>query len=190
MKQILTIFLSAWALAAFSQQASVLSTGKWAKISVQFDGVYKIDYNKLKSFGINPDGDVKKIKIYAAFNGMLPQANSAPRIQDLQEIAIYINGEEDGKFNTSDYILFYGQGPDNYQLLSGKGIFQYENNIYTDKNYYFITADGANGKRMAQVANINDPAPVTEEFDDFSYYETEKYNDLHSGRYWFGEKLI
>lgn len=189
MKQILTIFLSVWALAAFSQQSSVLSTGKWAKVSVQFDGIYKIDYNKLKSFGINPDGDVKKIKVYTAFNGMLPQANSAPRIQDLQEIAIYVSGEEDGKFNTSDYILFYGQGPDKYQLLPDKGIFQYENNLYTDKNYYFITADGANGKRMVPIGNLNDPAPAVEEFDDFSYYETEKYNDLHSGRDWFGEQF-
>jgi hypothetical protein len=185
--------LSAWTIGAYGQATpvvSVLSTGKWAKASVQFDAIYKIDYPLLKKMGINPDGaDAKKIRVFAGFNGMLPQANSAARVTDLQEIAIYVKGEEDGKFDNSDYILFYGQGPDNYSMSPSKSIFRYENNLYTDKNYYFITIGTAPGKRVVQISNVGGDAPSIDEFDDFSYYETEKYNELHSGRDWFGEQF-
>ncbi len=140
--------------------------------------------------GLNPDGaDAKRIRIFAGFNAMLPQPNNTPRITDLQEIAIYVKGEDDGKFDDADYILFYGQGPDNYKLLPSKAIFQYENNLYSDKNYYYITIGSGPGKRVTQINNLSTVSPSVEEFDDFSYYETEKYNELHSGRDWFGEQF-
>ncbi len=182
--------LSVWTTVAYGQSASVLSSGKWAKASVQFDALYKIDYSLLKKMGINPDAiDAKGIRIFTAFNGMLPQANSSARINDLQEIPIYIKGEDDGKFDNGDYILFYGQGPDTYSLLPPKAIFQYENNLYSDKNFYFITVGSAPGKRVTQMNGVTGDAATIEEFDDFSYYETERYNELHSGRDWFGEQF-
>ena len=100
---------------------SVLQSGNWYKFSVASDGVVKIDYKLLKSAGLNPDQvDPRNIKIYAAQNGMLPQPISAPRKNTLSQIAIQVVGESDGKFNTSDYILFYGQGPDTYQYNNQK----------------------------------------------------------------------
>ena len=177
-------------MVAFGQTASVLSSGKWYKLSVALDAVYKIDYNLLKKIGINPDAiDPKKIRLYAGTNSMLPQANSTPRISDLKEVSLYSPGEADGKFNSQDYILFFGQGPDAYQLLSDKKIFGYQNNLYSDKNYYYLTLGTANGSRMTSLPDLAGNFPSVDEFDDFSYYETEQYNDLHSGRDWFGEQF-
>ena len=138
--------------------------------------------------GINPDPiDPKKIQLYTGMNGMLPQPNSSPRVNDVKELSIYVKGADDGKFNADDYILFFGQGPDSYQILPGKSVFQYQNNIYTDKNFYFLTIANADGKRLGLTANIPGSFSLVEEYDDIGYYETEKYNDLHSGRDWFGE---
>jgi hypothetical protein len=39
---------------------------------------------------------------------MLPLSNSNYYPNDLTENAISVIGEEDGKFNAEDYILFYG----------------------------------------------------------------------------------
>ncbi|MEQ9415476.1 MAG: hypothetical protein RIF39_16690, partial [Cyclobacteriaceae bacterium] len=87
---------------------SPLKSGQWAKFSVLEDGVYKIDYNLLKSAGFDPDKiDPRNISLFGNGSGMLPQANSASRINHLQEIAITVVGESDGKFNAGDYILFY-----------------------------------------------------------------------------------
>ncbi len=51
------------------------------------------------------------IKLYGNGGGMLPQANSSFRHQDLNENAIYVEGEKDGRFDEGDYILFYAQSP-------------------------------------------------------------------------------
>lgn len=189
MKRSLTLlFLLSW-MTAHGQTTSVLSSGKWYKLSVQLDGVYKIDYSLLRKMGISPDEvDPGKIKVYGGVNGMLPQANSSPRIDELKELSIFVKGGEDGKFNKGDYILFFGQGPDSYQLIPGKKIFGYQNHLYTDKNFYFLTIGGV-GKRMTELESLAGNFPVTNEFDDFAYYETEQYNDLHSGRDWFGEQF-
>ena len=168
-----------------------LSSGKWYKFSVTRDGVFKIDYNLLKKAGINPDQiNPKNIQLFGAGTGMLPQKNSASR-SSLNEIAISVQGEEDGKFNQQDFILFFGQGPDNYQLNPSKEIFWYENNLFSEKNFYFLTISETSGKRMATEENIinTTPFPGITEFDDFGYYETDQYNELKSGRDWFGEQF-
>lgn len=177
------------ALALQGQSPSALSSGKWYKISVKSDAVYKIDYNLLRKMGINPDPlDPKKIQLFAGMNGMLPQPNSATRISDIKELSIYIKGGDDGVFNTDDYILFFGQGPDTYDIIPGTNVFQYQNNLYTDKNFYFLTIGSANGKRIGTIPSLSN-GTLVQEYDDIGYYETEKYNDLHSGRDWFGEQF-
>ncbi|HRI79958.1 MAG TPA: type IX secretion system sortase PorU, partial [Cyclobacteriaceae bacterium] len=176
------------AVSCFGQTSSVLSSGQWFKVSVQNDAIYKIDYSFLQRAGFNPNQiDPRKIQLFGGMNGMLPQSNSAPRINDLSEISLYVVGESDGKFDQSDYILFYGQGPDGYQLLSNKGVFSYENNLFTDKNFYFLTIGSTPGKRMATTNTIAGTFPIVNELDDFGYYETEQFSILHSGRQWFGE---
>ncbi|MFM7854614.1 MAG: hypothetical protein ACKO96_22490, partial [Flammeovirgaceae bacterium] len=118
-----------------AQSVSVLSRGDWYKFAVTNDGIYRIDYNLLRSSGVNPDQiDPRNIKIYAGQTGMLPQANRAPRLKDLAELAVFVSGEEDGKFNKQDFILFHGQGPDQLGFDVQKKIFHYQNNLFSDKN--------------------------------------------------------
>lgn len=167
--------------------ASVLRQGHWAKFSIEKNGIYKIDFNTLKQAGINPDAiDPQKIKLFAFPTGMLPQANSATTGIDLDEIAITVSGEDDGKFNGGDFILFYGQGPDRVDFVDDKNIFRYQNNLYSDKNYYFLTIGTDNGQRIASIQPVSSGV-VVNEFFDYSYYETDSYNELKSGREWFGE---
>jgi hypothetical protein len=169
---------------------SVLSAGKWCKFSVSSEGLYKIDYNLLKKAGINPDQiDPTKLRLYAGGNGMLPQLNSATRINDLAELAISVLGEEDGKFNKGDLILFYAQGTDVIDFVSSKNVFRYANNLYADKNFYFLTVSGQDGKRIATRENVEGSFPIINQYDDFTYYENDKYNILSSGREWFGEQF-
>jgi hypothetical protein len=173
-----------------AQQASVLSTDTWYKISVASNGIFKMDYNFLKSIGINPDQiDPRKIKLFGGSVGMLPQLNSTARIADLQELAIFIAGETDGKFNSEDYVLFYGQDADDFSFDLKRNIFNYKNNLYSDKNFYFITVADTQGKRLAISESLTTQAPIINQFDDLGYYETDKYNVLASGRDFFGEQF-
>ncbi len=169
---------------------SPLSSGAWAKFSVTTDGLYKIDFNQLQAAGFNPGNiDPGKIRLFGNGNGMLPQANSADRTNRLQEIALKVVGGSDGVFNPQDYILFFGQGPDQHYYDQQKEIFFYENNLYDDKNYYFLTVSGQEGKRVTTAENLAGQHPLINTYNDFIYHESESHNELKSGRQWFGERF-
>jgi len=190
-KNLFIILLLAVVTQSFGQlTGSVLSSGSWYKFSVTNDGVYKIDYNLLQKAGIALSQiNAKNIRLYTGQPGMLPQPNSTPRVIDLQEVPIMVVGEADGQFNSSDYILFYGQGPDTYNYDAKSNFFSYQNNLYTDQNFYFLTISTSPGKRLPTSENLSGNFPIINQFDDFAYYETDKYNILHSGRQWFGEQF-
>ena len=168
---------------------SVLATGDWYKIPVTTAGIYKIDYNYLKSAGINPSAiDPRNIKLYGNGGGMLPQANNAPRPADLIENAIFVMGESDGLFDKDDYILFYGQDADNARLQAD-GTLQYQKNFYSDTTFYFLTVGQDKGLRISPRENLGDNHPKVMSFDDYITYEKDEHNIINSGREWFGEKF-
>lgn len=187
----ITLSLVGSALAGICQvPLANLATGNWYKLSVTRDGVYKIDFTLLKKMGIDPaKTDPRKIRIYAAGNGMLPQLNSASRNGTLREIAIQVSGEGDGRFDDGDQILFFAQGPDVYAFDRVRNTFSYENNLYTDKNFYFLTVSTDSGLRVGGKEDIVGTFPIVSDYDDFVYHESEQYNELHSGRQWFGEQF-
>ena len=187
-----TLFIIGYCTSIFSVQgqSSVLQSGKWYKVAIEKNGVYKIDQSVFKKMGFDPAKiDPRKIKIYGNQGGMLPQANNVSRVSDLTENAIQVQGESDGVFNSADYVLFYAQGPDKSYFNTAKGIFFYERNLYADKNYYFITVSESNGKRIETTENIPGTFPLVDQFENFTYYELDQHNELKSGRQWYGEQF-
>jgi hypothetical protein len=181
----LTIFFTA----AFGQ-SSVLQSGKWYKVAIARDGVYRISFDTFKKMGFEPSKiDPRKIKIYGNEGGMLPQSNATPRPVDLTENAIFVQGENDGTFNSGDYILFYAKGADSYFYDQQRQIFGYQKNLYADKNYYFITVGETTGKRITTSPNIAGTFPVVNQFENFVHYEADQHNELKSGREWYGERF-
>ena len=169
---------------------SVLSMGTWYKIEVNSTGIYKIDYEFLKTIGINPDGiDPATIRIFGNGIGMLPQPNSSSRPYDLLENAIMVSGQNDGKFDKEDYILFYGKSPDTWAYDSSETIFNHAKNIYSDNSYYFLNVGVATGMRVQDQASLGSAVQTINYFDDYTFHEQEANNLLSSGREWFGEKF-
>jgi hypothetical protein len=168
----------------------VLRSGKFFKVAVTTDGIYKITADHLKKMDFNPAAiDPRNIRIFGNAGGMLPQLNDAPRPNDLMENAIFVSGEDDGKFNSGDYILFYAQGPHKAQFNTARKIHAYEHNLYSEKNFYFVTVSDVPGKRITSSENQSGSFPVVQRYHDYVYHETDQYNILTSGREWFGERL-
>jgi hypothetical protein len=170
-------------------QSSVLSSGTWFKVGITETGLYKIDRNTLDVLGVPSSINPQKIKLYGnGIGGILPQANSESRPADLLENAIYVSGESDGSFDSDDYILFYGVGPDK-ETWSETG-FMYEKNIYSDTAYYFLRIDGGNGKRVTEKADLTGTATTTvTTFNDHTVFEEDANNLISSGRGWYGETI-
>lgn len=163
---------------------SVLATGNWYKFYVQESGVFRINRQFLSNLGINVGQvDPRTIKIYGYGGNMLPLLNGNNEYYDLPELAIQVHGEEDGKFDSSDYILFYATGPHEWNDDS-----QTNNNLYNDIIYYYITYGGNTGKRIqAAEEPTGNPSQLVTTYDDYQYHETEQYNIVKVGRRWFGE---
>ena len=172
---------------AISQNNSVLSSGTWFKFSVDTTGVFKIDRNLLQSIGISTSGlNPRKIHIYGNGGQLLPELNSAFRYDDLQENAIYIEGETDGSFDANDFILFYAKGPHDWVVDSTNETATHRQNIYSDKAYYFITVNETDGKRIqAKTVNNNTATATISIFDDFTFIEKEEKSILAAGTQWF-----
>jgi len=172
---------------------SVLASGDWYKLSISNSGVYKIDYNFLTSLGINPASiNPREIKIYGNGGGMLPQKNSIARYDDLVENAIYISGEEDGKFDQGDYILFYGVGPHTWSYDLSSQTFKHSFNLYSDFAYYFLTIGQGNGLRISEQASEAGAEQTITQFDDRYFFEKDVAQVMvepikPSGRLWIGD---
>lgn len=164
---------------------SVLSEGDVYKFGVEKPGVYKLDFDFLKNkLGLPLESiDPRTIKLYGNGGGILPELADAPRADDLVENAIQVVGEDDGKFDSGDYILFYGQGPDIWYFDNTKQTFSFPKNFYSTKNFYFIKTSGANGLRIQDQPSLTGATYSTSTFSDFVRYENEKYNLLHDWIY-------
>ena len=170
---------------------SVLSEGNWFKFSVDTTGVFKIDRSLLQEIGIATNNlNPKKIHIYGNGGELLPESNGDFRYDDLQENALFVEGEEDNSFDANDYILFYAKGPHSWSVNTTSQEVTHKQNIYSDKAYYFITVNNEDGKRIQNAVPISG-TPVTEitTFNDYIFYEKETSNLFATGRRWLGEEF-
>jgi hypothetical protein len=170
---------------------SVLASGTWYKVGVTNTGVYKLDYNYLKNtcgFDLS-NTSFSTIAVFGNGGGMVPDLISLPRYDDLQENPSYIvDNNGNNKVDQGDYILFYGQGPDQWTYDSVNAIFNFTKNLYSDTNYYFITADQGTGKRIQAVASVSGGTPINQ-FDDYAAHQDDQFNFLSSGKLWFGDMM-
>ncbi|MHC1736432.1 MAG: C25 family cysteine peptidase [Ignavibacteriaceae bacterium] len=120
---------------------------EYVKLAVPNDGVYKISYNDLIAYGLNPAGiNPKTFKLY----------NRG------QEIPVIIYGEDDNQFNTGDYIQFWMEknyNRNDYQQIvaTGQNYINYMDR-YTDTSFVWLTWDGLEGLRISQI-NSNSLSP-------------------------------
>lgn len=172
-------------------QKSVLSEGQWFRLAVTESGIYRVDADLLSKMGVDvatvrPAG----IRIYGNGGAMLPQSNQSGYVNALTENAIWVSGEEDGKFDKGDAVYFYAEGPHIIRYDAAKAELRHQLNYYSDSSFYFITFTENNGLRVKPSAGLSVTASKTiNHFDDYWYHETESSNTLKSGREWWGEYL-
>ncbi|MFN3134040.1 MAG: type IX secretion system sortase PorU [Candidatus Kryptonium sp.] len=166
---------------------SQLASGDWYRIPITEEGIYKITYADLRSAGINPDNiDPRTIKIFNNGGFQLPENVSEPRPSGLIENAIYVYGQDDGKFDQGDYIIFYGRGTSGWNYDPVTKEFSHYIHDYSDVNYYFLTFGGGPGKRMSSMQSLNVLSPFRPGHTlGFYFRDDQKMNLTESGRDWF-----
>ncbi|MCW5907920.1 MAG: type IX secretion system sortase PorU [Chitinophagales bacterium] len=171
---------------------SVLASGSWYKIAVTADGMYKIDFNFVKNtLGVNPANiNLSKLAIFGNGGGMLPDRNSIPYPDDLLENpTLLVDNNGNNQLDQDDYLLFYGQMADKWIYNPNNQTFSHEKNLFSDKNFYFLTTDAGTGKRVSVGTVAGSPNLTITEFDDYGYRDNDEENTLKSGRIWLGDKM-
>ncbi|NRA91210.1 MAG: type IX secretion system sortase PorU, partial [Psychroserpens sp.] len=164
---------------------SVLATGNWRRFYVERSGVFKLTKSFLEDIGVNTDVDPRTIKIYGNGGAMLPMRNSDFYPFDLTENAVKFVGEEDGVFNSGDYILVYAEGPTGFNSESNTNI-----NAYSNRANYFVTFGGGQGKRIQNAIQPQGNSDITiTTFQDYQFHEIDEFNIAKLGRRWFGNRF-
>jgi hypothetical protein len=171
---------------------SVLSTGDIFKVAVTKDGIYKMDKSFLESLGVNTSTlNPQSINLYGNGGSMLPELNSISKPNDPLKNAIYISGEADGVFNANDYILFFGKGPDTWDLkynsTLGRKRWLHKKHFYTDTAYYFLKIGDSDPLRIQTETNETTFNQSSNTFQDFQYLENDIYNLAKGGREFYGD---
>ncbi len=160
---------------------------RYLKIGIGEDGIFRIYPKQLEKAGVNP-------------------ASVIPRTFEMfesgREIPIYVDGEEDGRFDDTDFIEFYGHR--NYSKISDRKInrdnedYNVFLNRYTDTTYYFLTWGVKQGLRVfRQESKINGKFELNY-YTCFNHYEKNNWfqfnnndetknqlADWHKNKGWF-----
>jgi len=162
---------------------SVLAKGKWFKIAVKEEGIYRIPYNVIQQLGLDYPANPR---IYGNNRGQLSYYNNDPKPDDLKEIAILLVTGPDGVFNEGDYLLFYAHGTHRWQYDSSKNSYMFIRHNYSDTAYYFLTSSSSPGKSVTTAPlPVNPPDYFSNSYDALFIHEIESENLLKSGREWF-----
>lgn len=171
---------------------SILSSGNWYKVRISKSGIYKISASEMASMGFSMNNiQTSSVKIYGNGGGMLPEANSEFRYDDLQENAIKIfDLNSNSIFDGNDYFIFYAKGPNTWKYNNGLKIFQHQVHLYDNYAYYFLTISASAGKRITSNTSITqgNTIPIFS-YTDYGFYERDTLNLIKSGKVWFGEKF-
>ena len=162
------------------------ATGQWYKFKIDKTGVYKLDKSFLESLGIDLNElDPHKIKIFGNGGKVMPLLNSTPYPEDITELAIEVVGEQDGRFDNNDYILFYAQSDKEWSDEYDSNL-----NVYTNDTYYYVQVDDQDGKRIqAYQEPSGTPVETFTDYQAYKFYEKDKVIFTNMGRKVFDEPL-
>ncbi len=111
----------------------------WYKLIIRENGIYKIDRNMLIQAGVPVSSlDPRTLRLFNGGGKVLPLDNSNPFLE-LEELAVFVSGEEDGKFDAGDYILFYGWSPNDWEYDSTGNQAIFHTNPFTNDNVFWLT---------------------------------------------------
>ena len=155
---------------------SILSQGKWAKISVSNTGIHQLTASTIKSAGFS---DISKVKIYGYGGNLVPEVLSDSYLReydDLKEIPTCTVG---GKK------LFYAQGciywDSNESSVRTR-------NPYSDYGYYFITENDSESLTCTEEELLNTAWPTPDAY--HTLYEKDEFSWMSGGRNLFYKEAI
>ena len=141
---------------------SALSQGRWMKVRIDNDGLYRIPVSTLRSWGFS---DLSRVRVFGYGGRRISDALTADQyIDDLPVAPCEL---------TDRGLVFYGVGATN--IATTAGYRHREQNPYSAFGYYFVgeLPESADGTSMPQTGAPRISADATRSFEQLLHYERE-----------------
>lgn len=171
--------------AGIRSTASLMASGKWYRIKVAENGIYKLTYARLQELGF---ADPSSVRLFGYGSGMLPVVPGQRTLDDMAEVPVFFNKGSDGVFGPGDYLLFYAEGPVKRYYNESQSMFRHTVHGFSNFAWYFISDVQGLRKEIEEY----DPGQAgavksITTFPEHQWHENELVNLIRSGSQWFGE---
>ena len=168
------------------------------RITVRRRGMHRVTGQDMADAGVSL-GEVNPTAIRVLYGGGLTLGRgSLPHAGlELSEIPIIVEDGGDGRFDSGDALLFYGEPVERWDYASSAGVYLWRQNLYTKDNVYFLEWETDEpGLRAAFVSGapaVEDPI-TTDRYRERLHEEDEQevfaqLLGIKSGYDWFWENF-
>ena len=170
---------------------SVLRSGRFYKLEIREEGLYRLDRSYLESIGINlATVNPRRIKIYQNGGEELDTRINSPKPNDLQECAIFVSGEDDERFDANDFVLFYAKTTSGVKYDSLRGQLTHYLHRMSNSAFVFLSLDGEFGKRIPTRPSLETATAFQPTvFQWLSFIENDRINFSNTGLNFFDSPL-
>ncbi len=178
-------------------QQRVFTTGKWVKLEFGASDVYKVTYNDLKNWGFDLSNlDPRDFHFYAIQGAELDLVNRSNLANGhAPEIPIHVEGQEDGIFDPTDYILIFKESTRTWKLQNNQ--YRHQINKYSNSSIGVLGCPSKGfsnntypGIRIpSRIFNYNANAELVSKVKYLNVHDSDMVNPQKMGTMWLGEKL-
>lgn len=171
--------------------ASFSSADNWLKLETNQEGIHRITHAQLSSLPLS-DIDPRTFRLFSTGGTLLPFQIVTPGAE-FHEVPITVVGEEDGSFNTADYILFWGTTRDGVEKNQSLQALPTQYNPYSGNTVYWLTFGGewANPpRRIATLSSATSSQNDTGTHLAQQRFETETHRREQIGFDWYSSRLF
>lgn len=158
--------------------SSVLSSGKWVRVKITSDGIYKITKSDISKWGFS---DLSNVRVFGYGGEPISDVLSKSTfIDDVPQVPI---------LRTASGILFYGKSQESWKRVASSGVmYRQVQHPYSQYACYFIT-ENANIPDLLFQKSVATPKGTTpyDSFIDRTFYEKDLYSPGMTGRFLLGE---
>ncbi len=163
------------------------------KIPVSNDGLYRLTAQELSTSGHSGVPAVANLQLFNNGGHALSYPTSAewynPAYNSEVPVRIY-DLDQNGLFDNSDYLIFYGKHSSGWFYESSEKEFRYHQNPYNLENIYLLTTSSPGAARFIAEGDSISGASILSTFTNRYHFEEESYNLLASGPDWYGHRFF
>ena len=155
---------------------SVLSSGRWVKVSVSESGLYTIPASALRSWGL---GSAKDVRVHG-YGALRPvdRLTESSYVDDLPQVQTHVTDRGD--------LVFWANGPLTWRSPVANRYVGVQN-LYTTAGYYYITANTDSAARAIPATGQAGAAEPRTTFMERLHHEQELVSPGESGGVLMGE---